>query len=740
MKKDTTGKKNIKQLIRQLLNSNERINNKESQDKIRMAIDLATEIYKNQYTREGEAFIIYPLEIAIIAAEQIDLEVTSLVSALLYEGVKNKLLPIEKVENTFGKQSAIIIKDLIKISELDTQKLASHEENFIKLLLTIVKDMRSVLLKLVFRLHKMKTLEFLEKEIQLEIAKETSMLYAPIAHRLGLYSIKTNLEELSMKYSFRDIYKQIAVKLKAKIVERNQFIDEFISPLKKELTENGFDCDVKGRPKSIFSIWKKMKKQGVDVDGIYDLFAIRIILNNPFKNVKEEKAACWQVYSLATDAYTPNPKRLRDWISSPKKSGYESLHTTVIGSNGKWVEVQIRTQRMDEIAEKGHAAHWKYKTDEKKQGDSDWLNNIRTALENSSTEEAEKSDSAKQELYSNEIFIFTPKGDLKKLPYGATVLDFAYSIHSKAVGDKCVGAIINNKQFSVKHKLQNGDHVDVLTSKTQTPKDNWLNFVITAKAKNRIKRHLKQMRYKDAENGKDILRYKCSQLKLDFGEDSINKLKKHFKLKETIDLFQKIGEGNIDSMEIKKILTQKEEKINEPTENTGLKNNKFEKIAHSPEQDSKEKIFIGNENMKGTTYDLAKCCNPIFGDDIFGFVTVGKGTKVHRYDCPNAPEMLRRYPYRIIKASWTQAEVSEDKTYLVKLQIKGKDSIGLASQVSSFIVSEFSLSLRSIQLDANDGFFEGNVMLYVKDTKQLTNLIEKLLAIKGIMNVKRIDV
>ncbi|MCF6239771.1 MAG: RelA/SpoT family protein [Bacteroidales bacterium] len=669
------------------------------------------------------------IEISKISINEINLSSTTIIAVFLYVFTKNELFEKGKLESIFGKEVSEIVSGLLKIPVIQLDKLSIQTEKFINLLLTISTDVRSILIKLAEMLYCLRNLKNADRTEQIKTASEISVLYAPIAHRLGLYAIKTEMEDLSMKYLHPETYKDIAKKLEATKSSRNQYIEEFIAPLKKELKKQGIHCEIKGRPKSIYSIWNKMKKQGVEFDEVYDKFAIRVIIDT---ELPQEKAQCWQVYSIITDKYVPNPRRLRDWISAPKASGYESLHTTVIGPKEKWVEVQIRTRRMDEIAEKGQAAHWKYKENKAGQAKSDWLGKIREILEKPDKSFQQSTTEDKAKLYTDEIFVFTPNGDLKRLHRGYTVLDFAFSIHTN-IGEKCTGAIVNGKIENIRHVLKNGDEVKVLTSKNQKPKYEWLEIVKSPRARAKIKRVIKAETYKDLDLGKEAVKQKLSQLKLDFNDIHINKLVVYFGFKTTLDFYQAIGEGKLDIHKIKKAFADISEKENETQieEQTELRIlNK--KISKSKTQD----YLIIEDNLQTIDYQLSKCCNPIPGDEIFGFITVSKGTKIHKKTCPNAKDMYARFPYRIVEAKWnTEHETGE---FNVQIHINGKDKVGIVNTITEIIAKEFKLNLRALTIHPRkDNLFEGIIITSVNNTKQLNNLIERLKKIEDVYEVKR---
>ncbi|MET3115269.1 guanosine-3',5'-bis(diphosphate) 3'-pyrophosphohydrolase [Pedobacter sp. CG_S7] len=697
---------------------------------IRKAFDMALESHKDMRRKSGEPYIYHPIAVAQIAAEEIGLGTTSIVCALLHDVVEDTDMTLEDIEREFGKKTAKIIDGLTKISGVFDYNSSLQAENFRKMLLTLADDVRVILIKLADRLHNMRTMDFMPRQKQLKIASETIYLYAPLAHRLGLYVIKSELEDLSMKYLEPDTYKYIATQLNEKKAERNLFIKRFVEPITEMLTEQGLKYDIFGRPKSIHSIWNKMKKKNIPFEEVYDLFAIRIILDSA---PEQEKADSWKAYSIVTDLYRPNPDRLRDWVSSPKGNGYESLHTTVMGPKGQWVEVQIRTQRMNEIAEKGFAAHWKYKESSNDNGLDQWIMKVREMLNNPEANALDFLDDFKMNLFSDEIFIFTPKGALLQLPLGATALDFAFEIHTD-VGAKCIGAKVNHKLVPLSHRLQNGDQVEIITSSKQVPKDDWLNIVVTAKAKSKIKSSLKEEKRKIAEDGKEILERKLKSLKITYNTDNLNKLSYFFKLPSTQELFVGIAQGKIELKDLKEYLAaEKEIENRSSTEHND--NQQIEALlsrVKSPESDT---LLIG-EDLQKIDYKLAPCCNPIPGDDVFGFVTVSEGIKIHRTNCPNAAQLMANYGYRIVKAKWNS---QKQLTFLTGLHIIGIDDVGLINNITKVISNDFKVNMRSITVDTDNGIFDGSIMIYVNDTDHLDKLIETLLEVRGVTAVTRFD-
>lgn len=695
---------------------------------IRKAFHLAYEVLKDKPNIDNEPFINRCIAIARIAVEEIGLGKTSIICCLLYDAVHEKKLSIEKVKETFGKEVAQLVSDLTKISSIDTNTTNEQIENFRKLLLSLVTDVRVILIKLAERLQMMRNLEHYPAEMHVPVSTETFYLYAPLAHRLGLYNIKSEMEDISLYFRDRETYQHISKKLEETTSARNKLIKEFIQPIKDELDKQGFRFEIKGRLKSIHSIFNKMRKQGVAFEEVYDIFAIRIIVDTDLKN---EKADCWRIYSVVSDFYQPNPLRMRDWISIPKTNGYESLHTTVIGPGGKWVEVQIRTVRMNEIAEKGLAAHWKYKGGEADRGLDTWIGKVREILEAPESEAMDFLDTLKPSLYAKEIFVFTPTGDLKKLPVNATVLDFAFDIHSN-VGCNCVGAKVNGKSVPIRHVLQNGDRVEILTSKTQKPKFDWLSFVITSKAKNKIKAIIKEEKAKSAEAGKEILQRRLKNWKIPYNDINLKKLQKYFKLKSIIDIYALIAEDKADFTEIKELLQEKTESQRLPEK---IEETIVEKIVKSHTTKTDDYLIIDNK-VDSLEYKLAKCCNPIFGDPIFGFVTINEGVKIHRVNCPNAEQMISKYGYRVVNARWTSNDGSAQ--YQVDVRIVGIDDIGLVSRVSDLLSRDLKVNIRAMSFDTNDGMFEGRISFFVKDNSHLDNLLVRLKRVKGVLSATRI--
>ncbi len=724
-------KKEILKRYRGLLRACRRTLEKGDKLLIRKAFDIALEAHKNMRRKSGEPYIYHPIAVAHICAEEIGLGTTSVVCALLHDVVEDTDLTLDDIRIQFGEKESKIIDGLTKISGVFDQGSSQQAENFRKMLLTLSDDVRVILIKLADRLHNMRTLDSMKRDKQLKIASETLYLYAPLAHRLGLNAIKSELEDLGLKYTEPESYVEIQKHLKEAEPERKKFIAKFILPIKEILEEQGIKFTIIGRPKSIYSINNKIKTKGVTFENIFDLFAIRIIIDTPAEN---EKADCWRVYSIVTDFYHPSPDRLRDWISTPKANGYESLHATVMGPEGKWVEVQIRTTRMDELAEKGYAAHWKYKGSGAESQLDDWIRKIREILESPEENALEFLDDFKLNLFADEIFAFTPKGEIKTLPINSTALDFAFDIHTK-IGEKCIGAKVNHKLVPLSYVLKSGDQVEVLTSNKQTPKEDWLGYVVTARAKAKIKNALKEERRRISEDGRELLERKFNHLKIDFNPSNINDLANYFKLPNSQELFYRIAVGNIELKHLKDF-RQEHGKI---THKSG--NIRKEEPSKSLEQmvitaRGKADMLVIGENLQKFDYKLSPCCNPIPGDDVFGFITISEGIKIHRVNCPNAIQLLSNYAYRVVKAKWTSPELI---AFLAGMRITGIDEVGLVNNITKIISNELNVNMRSISFDTNDGTFEGTVMVFVHDTNHLTELMKKLKTVNGVLTVTRMD-
>lgn len=676
--------------------------------------------------------IIKDMQTAVIVAEEIGMRRASILGIMLHESVKYNLCSLESVKEEYGEDVAGIIRGLVKINELYSKSPIIESENFRNLLLSFAEDMRVILIIIADRVNLMRQIkDSPNEEARLEVANEAAYLYAPLAHKLGLYKLKSELEDLSLKYTQHDVYYHIKEKLNATKQARDRYIEAFIEPIRKKLEDAGLKFHMKGRTKSIHSIYQKMKKQGCPFEGVYDLFAIRIILDSPLEKEKQE---CWQAYSIVTDMYLPNPKRLRDWLSVPKSNGYESLHITVMGPEGKWVEVQIRTERMDEIAEKGLAAHWRYKGIKGESGLDEWLNSIRETLENSDSD-MEAMDQFKLDLYKDEVFVFTPKGDLYKLPQGATVLDFAFSIHSN-LGCRCTGARVNGKNVQLRQKLNSGDQVEIMTSNTQTPKRDWLTFVTTSKARNKIRQALKEIAARQTQFAKETLERKFKNRKLEYDEAILMRLIRKQGFKTVTDFYQSIANESMDVNDIiDKYLDMQKRETEQREEISYRSAEGFNMQQPTDAKDYKDDVLVIDRNLKGLDFTLARCCNPIYGDEVFGFVSINGGIKIHRCDCPNAKEMRSRFPYRIVKARW--AGKSQGKQYPITLRIIGHDDIGIVTNITSIINKENNILLRSISIDSHDGLFSGMLTVTVDDNAKLESLIKKIKTVKGVKQVNR---
>ena len=703
---------------------------------IRKAFDIALDAHKDQRRKSGEAYIFHPIAVARIVAQEIGLDATSIAAALLHDVVEdNKNYSLNDIEQMFGKTVARIVDGLTKISSLkkDMGDISLQAENFRKMLLTLNEDVRVIIIKIADRLHNMQTMESMAPDKQVKIASETLYIYAPLAHRIGLYNIKTELEDLGLKYTEPEVYNDILNKIKESKEEQDAYIEEFTDVIKKSLDKERLNYEIKGRPKSIFSIRRKMIKQGVSFDEVYDKFAIRIIYKSDLEN---EKFLAWKIYSIVTDHFRPNPVRLRDWISSPKSTGYEALHITVIGPKGRWVEVQIRSERMNEIAEKGYAAHYKYKQEHDEEDNLDiWINKLQEALENNEGNAVDFVEQFKLNLYSKEIFVFTPKGDLKSLPKGATPLDFAFSIHTE-VGMKTRGAKVNGKLVPLSHELKSGDRVDILTSETIKPNSNWLDYATTARARSKIKSSLKEEKKEIAEEGKEILRRKLKQLKIDLNERSVNEMVNFFKLKTSLDLFYRIGAGKIDNSMLKNYASSRSNALmsfikNKITRKTSIPKEELEKDEITTKHDM---LVFGKDEQK-LDYKFANCCNPIPGDPVFGFLTINDGIKVHKKNCPNALSLQSNYAYRIMPAKWIDSSQQE---YSALIELSGIDNLGLVNDITKLISENMHVNMKSISFESDSGIFSGKINVIVKNNNMLNKLIDNLKKINGIDKVRRV--
>ena len=676
--------------------------------------------------------ILHALQTAEIATHEIGLKRDGAIAVLLYNCVQHDILGLDNIKNDFGQSVANIINGLIKVQSLYRKNPVVESENFRNLLLSFAEDMRVILIMIADRVNLMRQIKHTANtEAQRQVSEEASYLYAPLAHKLGLYKLKSELEDLSLKYLERDAYYTIKEKLNATKRSRDAYIDKFIKPIQQKLEEAGLHFHMKGRTKSVHSIWQKMKKQKCGFEGIYDLFAIRIIIDAP---LKLEKMQCWQAFSIVTDMYQPNPKRLRDWLSVPKSNGYESLHITVLGPEKKWVEVQIRTQRMDDIAEHGLAAHWRYKGVKSESNIDQWLANIRSALE--AGDDLEVMDQFKMDLYDDEVFIFTPKGDLIKFPKGATVLDFAYHIHT-GVGNSCVGGRINGKVVPFRQILNSGDTVEIITQTNQKPKRDWLNIVKTSRAKAKIRLALKETQKKEGLMAKELLERRFKNRKIEPEESIMGQLITKMGFKEQSDFYKQIADEKLDpNAVIEKYLQIRDQTVNTGQQKPTRSAEEFE--YENPVEDiarQNDDALIIDRNLMGIDYSLAQCCRPIYGDSIFGFVTVSGGIKIHRTDCPNAPELYRRFGYRVVKARWSGKGNGQ---YAITLRVIGNDDIGIVNNITSIISKEEKIVMRSINIDSNDGLFRGNLVIQLEDVSRLNSIIKKLQQVKGVKQVTRV--
>lgn len=705
---------------------------------LRRAFEIAVDAHKDMRRKSGEPYILHPLAVAKIVVEEIGLGVTSAICALLHDVVEDTELTLEDISREFGTSYAKIIDGLTKISNVVDLKANTtvQAENFRKILLTLAEDPRVILIKLADRLHNMRTLDSMSREKQLKISSETTYIYSPLAHRLGLYEIKSELEDLALKYTQPEIYNEITTGLKDTKRERTRYINEFIKPIKEELQQHGFQFDIYGRPKAIHSIWNKMRTKHVAFEEVYDLFAIRIILESEPEHEKEE---CWKVYSIITNFYRPSTERLRDWISVPKGNGYEALHTTVMGPGGRWVEVQIRTKRMNEIAEKGLAAHWKYKegSDQRQESKLDsWLQHLRDMLSSPETDTLDFLQNFKLDLFTEEIYIYTPKGDMRVLPKNATALDFAFDIHSE-LGAHCIGAKVNYRLVPLSHVLKSGDQVEIITSSKQKPTEDWLSFVATAKAKSRIRYYLKEEKRKIAEDGKAVLQRKLEHLKVPLSAHNVNELIAFYKKPSQLDLFYAVAVGAIDLKDLKDF-TVHGDKLQQPVKEIKpelVKNMVSEEEIMKQKPAKGAELIIFGESSDKILYKLAQCCQPIPGDDVFGFITSGEGLKIHRTDCPNAAQLLANYGHRVVKTKWAK---NKEISFLTGVRLTGLDDVGVIQKITNVISADLKMNMRSISIDTKDGVFEGTIMVYVHDREELDVLCERLENLDGINKVERL--
>ncbi len=731
---DKIQNKEIKERVEQLLKLSKSSSITYDIPKIQKSFDIAYSLLGEKEWEDGSPIIEHSVLVAEMVIDEIGLDTDSVCAALLHNMYESDLMTedmLNLLPEKLGVQVAELLDGLTKINKLDTDSISEHSENFRRLMLALSGDLRVVLIKIADRVMDMRKISNLPENIQLKFSNESAHLYAPLAHRLGLYKLKTELEDISLKYLKPKEYYNIVKKLEATREERKKFVSEFVKPIEDTLKSKNFSFDMKARTKSIFSIWNKMKKSKVSFEEVYDLFAIRIILDS---EPDKEKAECWQVYSIVTEEYQPNPDRLRDWISIPKSNGYESLHTTVMGPHGKWVEIQIRTKRMDEIAEKGLAAHWKYKGGQGSTELDNWLGSIREMLEKPDGSTDELLEEFRTNIYEKEIFVFTPKGDLKKLPAGATLLDFAYEIHS-AVGDRCMGGKVNGRKVTIKQKLKNGDQVSIDTGNNQKPKIDWLEFVITSKAKSRIKASLNEEVRREAENGKEIIKRKFKNWKIEYTDDLIRTIITSLKLKTAQELYYKISIGEIEPLQLKALVATQEEE-EESTKNL-LTEFYPKKVVEDLAFDNDNEFLMIDKGISNINYKLSQCCNPIFGDEIFGFITIREGIKIHRANCPNAKQMINRYPYRVIKAKWQ--ETRKSNSFQATIHLSGNDRGGIVGDISYIIAKDLGVQMRSINVDSKNGAFYGTLRVYVNNLEHLEFLMNKLKNIKGIQEVVRGD-
>lgn len=725
-------KKEIVRHYRALLRALREKLKKGDKELLRTAFEMAAEAHKTMRRKSGEPYVLHPLAVAMICVEEIGLGVRSTICALLHDTVEDTNIALDDIKSEFGNEIAKIVDGLTKISTVMDTNSSQQAENFKKILLTLTDDPRVILIKLADRLHNMRTLDAMKQEKQLKIASETIWVYAPLAHRMGLYNVKTELEDLSMKYMEPAIYKEIAKKLAETKRERTKYINEFIRPLKEKLTAAEFDFEIQGRPKSIHSIWNKIKKKEVSFEEVYDLFAIRVILN---ADLDKEKEDCWKVYSMITDEYSPSPERLRDWLSNPKSNGYEALHTTVMGPQGKWVEVQIRTKRMNEIAEKGLAAHFKYKEGSQNEDRFDkWFVQIREALGNQQEEGIDFLQDFKTSFLAEEIYVYTPKGDVKMLPINSSALDFAFYIHT-AIGSKCIGAKVNNKLVPISHKLRSGDQIEIITSNKQKPSEDWLSSVVTAKAKNSIKDALREEKKIIAEEGKYSLQRKLEGIGALYNTYNIDQVMFYYKLSSHLDLLFKIATKTIDLKELKlfQVIGDKIE-APKPVNLSPEINSENPALKAASKKDSE--LIIFGESSDKIKYTLGKCCNPIPGDDVFGFVSTGKGLIIHRNNCPNATQLLANYGHRVVKTKWAK---NKEISFLTGLSIIGLDDVGVVNKITNIISGELKINIAALTIESTEGLFKGTIKVYVHDKDELEELVTRIKSLNGIQQVMRFD-
>ena len=728
-------KRDLAREYRRLLRAADQSKGKEDRKRIRKAWELAVEAHKDMRRRSGEAYIFHPIAVARICAEEIGLDTTSIVCALLHDTVEDTWVTLDDIERMFGKRERAIIDGLTKISGIFDPSQSAQAENFRKMLLTLSDDIRVILIKIADRLHNMRTLGSMKREKQLKIAGETDFMYAPLAHRLGLYTIKSELEDLSLRYRQPEEYAVIEQKLRKTKAVRTRFINSFAAPIKEALTKEGLKFAIKGRPKSIASIWNKMQKQKVSFEDIYDIFAIRIVLDT---KPEQEKSDAWRTYSVVTDFYPPNPDRLRDWISIPKANGYESLHTTVMSPTGKWVEVQIRSERMDEIAEKGYAAHWRYKGQRGDNRLDEWIGQIREVIEGGEDSALEFVDELKLDLFNEEVYIFTPNGDLIVIGKGATALDFAFRVHTQ-VGQKCIGAKVNKKLVPIGYVLQSGDQVEILTSRKQKPKEDWVNMVATASARSKIRASLRADRQKLAAEGKEKLRKQFKKLSIDFIQGNLEELAHRMRVNSTAELFVRLADGRVmlDEFPAHEVRGGRLHFVRRPAAAPETESEPTPVKAKKPEG----ALVLGMDNQS-LDYSMAACCRPIPGDEVFGFVTVSGGIKIHRSACPNSTQLLSKYGYRVLKARWAgdeDREGAEAVKATATIAFAGVDDIGLVNHITGIISADMSVDMKKVSFETNEGSFEGRIEVLVNDTGHLGELIERLRQVPGMASVDRLE-
>jgi GTP diphosphokinase / guanosine-3',5'-bis(diphosphate) 3'-diphosphatase len=698
---------------------------------LRTAFEMAANAHQTMRRKSGEPYILHPLAVAAICVEEIGLGVRSTICALLHDTVEDTDVTLEDIKREFGEEITKIVDGLTKISTVMDANTTQQAENFKKILLTLTDDPRVILIKLADRLHNMRTMDSMKRDKQLKVSSETVYVYAPLAHRMGLYAIKTEMEDLSMKYLEPDTYRYIAQKLQDTKRERTRYINDFIRPIKEKLEKAGFNFEIYGRPKSIHSIWSKMKNKGVAFEEVYDLFAIRIIVDAPLEKEKED---CWKVYSMITDEYKPSTERLRDWLSNPKSNGYEALHTTVMGPAGRWVEVQVRTKRMNEIAEKGLAAHWKYKEGASDESRFDqWFHQIREAISNQDSNSLDFLQDFKTSFLAEEIYVYTPKGDVKMLPVGASALDFAFSVHT-AVGSKTIGAKVNHKLVPISYKLRSGDQIEIITSAKQKPTEDWLNFVTTSKARAKIKDVLKEEKRTIAEDGKYILQRRLEGIGAAMNQANMEELAVYYKTGSSLDLLYDIAVKKIDLKELKEFTVAGDKLVAPRPAKPAEPRPEYDPAKGTAKKDTE--LIIFGESSDKIMYTLANCCKPIPGDAVFGFITAGEGLKIHRTNCPNAARLMANYGHRVVKTKWAK---NKEISFLTGLKIVGLDDVGVINKITNIISGELKVNINALSIESGDGLFEGNIKVFVHDKEELDVLVERLKSLQGIESVDRYD-